>query len=54
MSQEEVVKDGKTYKYDADYDCYYREYTREELSHWDNYGWIYVIIVLSVICYAVT
>jgi hypothetical protein len=50
---DEIVREGKTYKYDADYDCYYRIKTIEELSHWEAYGWIYMIIVLAVICYAI-
>ena len=47
---------GHTYRYDPDYDCYYRVYTREEydsLSHWSKYDWIYVIVVLCAICYYV-
>jgi hypothetical protein len=50
---DEIAREGKTYRYDADYDCYYRVYSREDLSHWETYGWIYVIIVLAVICYLV-
>ena len=51
-----IVKDGHQYRYDPDYDCYYRVYTREEydsLSHWDRFNWLYVIAVLCAICYYV-
>jgi hypothetical protein len=45
---------GVTYYYDPDYDCYYRRYTRAELGHWDSYGWIYTIVILTVICASIT
>lgn len=49
-----IVQDGKTYRYDPDYDCYYRVYAREELTHWNTYGWIYVTAILTVITFCVT
>jgi hypothetical protein len=45
---------GHTYRYDSDYDCYYRVYTRDEyaeLPHWDKYSWLYCVAVLAAICY---
>jgi hypothetical protein len=51
-----ILKDGKQYHYDPDYDCYYRVYSRDEyhrLSHWSKYNWLYVIAVLTAICYYV-
>jgi hypothetical protein len=51
-----ILKDGKQYRYDPDYDCYYRVFTRDEyaaLSHWSKYNWLYVIAVLAAICYYV-
>ena len=43
-----------TYQYDPDYDCYYRICTPEDLTHWNQFGWIYVCAVLTVIAYYVT
>jgi hypothetical protein len=48
---EYILKDGRKYRYDPDYDCYYRVYTREDLTHMQQFGWIYVVAVLSAICY---
>jgi len=51
-----VQKDGKYYRYDSDYDCFYRVYTRDEYNefpHWDKYSWIYVVLFLSAIAYYV-
>lgn len=53
LYNETIVRNGKTYRYDPDYDCYYREYTKEELSHWGAFGWIYCILALAVMCYVV-
>jgi hypothetical protein len=50
MNEQTIERNGHTYYYDPDYDCYYRQYTRAELGHWDMYGWIYTIILLTVIC----
>jgi hypothetical protein len=44
---EEKEINGKVYKYDPDYDCWYRTYTKEDLNHWDKYSWLYVIAILS-------
>jgi hypothetical protein len=47
-----IEKDGRTYRYDPDYDCYYRVFIRAEydtLSHGEKYGWIYVCIVCLAI-----
>ena len=51
-----ILKDGRQYRYDPDYDCYYRVFSREEyveLPHWDKYSWLYCIAVLAAICYYV-
>ena len=51
-----IHKDGKLYRYDLDYDCYYRVFSREEyveLPHWDKYSWLYCVAVLAAICYYV-
>ena len=48
-----ILKDGRRYRYDADYDCYYRVFDREDLTHAQRYGWIYVIAVLTAVCFYV-
>ena len=50
-TQTEVIR-GRTYRYDPDYDCYYRIFSPEEyasLSHSERYGWLYVCIGALVI-----
>lgn len=47
---------GHTYRYDPDYDCYYRVFSPEEyaeLPHWDKHGWLYCVAVLAAICFYV-
>jgi hypothetical protein len=46
-----IERNGSTYRYDPDYDCYYRVYTREELTHMSQFGWIYITLVLAAVCY---
>ena len=53
-NNETITRNGKTYYYDPNYDCYYQRYTREELGHWDTYSWIYTIALLTVICAIIT
>ena len=40
---------GRTYHYDRDYDCFYPNIEDEELSLWDRWGWIVVIIALTAL-----
>ena len=54
MNEQTIIRDGITYYYDADYDCYYRRYTRAELGHWDTYGWLYVTGLLCAVCWYVS
>jgi hypothetical protein len=51
LYNETVTRRGATYRYDPDRDCYYRD---QELSKWDQWGWIWVIAVLAIVAYAVT
>jgi hypothetical protein len=53
LDENTIIRDGHTYYYDADYDCYYRRYTRLELTHMSQFGWIYVTAILCAICYYV-
>jgi hypothetical protein len=39
-----VTRHGKTYHYDPDHDIYCPEH---ELSQWDSWGWLAVILVLA-------
>jgi len=48
-----IVIDDRRYRYDPDYDCYYRVYSREDLTHLQLYGWIYVVAVLAAVAYYV-
>ena len=50
---EHIIRNGQQYRYDPDYDCYYRVYTPEDLTHWNQFGWIYVTVILCAICYYV-
>jgi len=50
---EYIERRGQRYRYDPDYDCYYRVCTREDLTHLNQFGWIYVILVLAAVCYYV-
>ncbi len=48
----EIEKDGKSYRYDPDYDCWYRVFSKEEydaLPHMEKYGWLYVCAICLVI-----
>ena len=42
---EYITRNGKTYRYDPDYDCYYT--VPVNLSRFDRYAWIAVIVLLS-------
>lgn len=47
MQEQEI--NGKLYRYDPDYDCWYRIYGKEDLNHWNKWSWIYCIAILSII-----
>jgi hypothetical protein len=47
-TEHEIIR-GKLYRYDADYDSYYRVQEQEgPISRW---AWVFVTLVLAVICY---
>ena len=53
---EYIIRNGYQYRYDADYDCYYRVISREEydaFTHWEKYGWLWITAILCAICYYV-
>jgi hypothetical protein len=47
LYNETIERNGKTYHYDPDQDIYYCRY--EPMSTFDKYGWIVMIIVLTVL-----
>ena len=49
-----IIVDGKQYRWDADYDCYHRVYEQGDLTHLQQFGWIYTIILLAIIAWAVS
>ncbi len=42
------------FEYDADFDVYRRQPEPCELTHIQQFGWIYVTLVLTAICFFVT
>jgi hypothetical protein len=42
------------YEYDADFDVYRRVPEPRDLTHAEQFGWIYVTLILTAICYYVT
>ena len=47
--QQTIEYCGTTYSYDPDYDCFYPNIPVEELSLWDRYGWLVVIVALTLL-----
>jgi hypothetical protein len=47
------TKQGQ-FEYDADFDVYRRQPEPRELTHLSQFGWIYVTVVLTAICFYVT
>lgn len=47
LYEKTIVIDGKTYRYDPDYDCYYR--VPVKLSAFDKWAWIVTSIILLVV-----
>ena len=52
LYNEYIERNGKLYRYDPDYDCYYA--VPVKLSLFDQYAWIVVTIALAVVCYFVS
>ena len=40
---------GTLYYYDPDFDCFYPHQDPDQMSLWDRWGWIVVILILSVL-----
>jgi len=47
---ETVTRNGKTYHYDPDHDCYYPRSSEGPVS---KYAWIVLCIVLAVVAYCI-
>ena len=54
LYNETIERRGKTYHYDPDHDIYYCRYDSNDLSHFDRYAWIYLIVMLTGIVWALT
>jgi hypothetical protein len=53
--EEDIIDTPKgRFRYDADFDHYVRLPEARDLTHWSQFGWIYVCAVLTAICYYVT
>jgi hypothetical protein len=50
---EDKIINGRIYRYDPDYDCYYRAYEKEDLTHMSKWGWVYVVMLLGIVCFMV-
>ncbi len=50
----DINVDGHIYRHDPDYDCYYRVYNQQDLTVWNQYGWILVIAGLAILCAVVS
>ena len=46
-----IEHNGREYEYDADFDVFRPVPEAQELTHMSQYGWIYFIAVVTVICY---
>ena len=52
-----VEKNGHLYRYDPDYDCWYRVYRKEDydnMPYWEKYGWLWVCLLCVVIATVAT
>ena len=49
LYNEYIKRNGKVYRYDPDYDCYYA--VPVKLSKFDQWAWIVVIVLLASLCY---
>jgi len=47
--QQTIEYCGTVYSYDPDYDCFYPNIEDEELSLWDRWGWIVIILALTAL-----
>lgn len=47
LYNERIIRNGKEYRYDPDYDCYYP--VQGNLSTTGKYGWIMVTLVLCAV-----
>ncbi len=42
-----IITPKGQYTYDADFDCYRRVPDLQDHSHWNTYGWIYAVVLMS-------
>ena len=53
LYEKSITVNGVVYHYDPDRDVYYRRYGGD-LSTWDRWGWIGVIIVMALLAWWLT
>lgn len=49
LYNETITRNGRTYYYDPDMDCYYPRYTEESIV--SRTAWIMVTVLLGAVCY---
>jgi hypothetical protein len=49
--EQHIIIKGRPYRYDADFDAYYRIHEPERPV--SKYAWIVLCIVLAIVCYAI-
>ena len=47
--QQTIEYQGTIYYYDRDYDCFYPHIDPDKLSLWDRWGWLVVIVGLTLL-----
>jgi hypothetical protein len=47
--QQHIEYRGTLYCYDPDFDCFYPLTDDDSASLWDRYGWIVVVVILSIL-----
>jgi len=52
LYEKSITVNGVVYHYDPDRDVYYRRYG--DLTTWDRWGWIGVIIVMALLAWLLT
>jgi hypothetical protein len=43
-----IITPKGQYTYDPDHDCYTRVHSHQDFSHWSRFGWLYIILALTL------
>jgi hypothetical protein len=54
MDKDTIERNGAVYDYDADFDIYRRRPPAAEPTFREQFGWIFVTLVLTIVCYLST